>query len=280
MKLVRFGEAGSERPGLVDENGRIRDLGAHVGDIGPDLLSPLALDELKRIDPESLPVIPEGVRLGVPVTGIRDIFAIGLNYRDHAAEAGMALPSEPVLFSKALGSLSGPNDAVVLPPGAVKGDWEVELACVIGTTARHVRESEALSHVAGYLVCNDISERAFQLEGTGQWIKGKSADSFCPLGPWLVTADEVPDPQKLRLWLDLNGERMQNGNSADMVFGVAFLISYVSRFLTLKPGDVITTGTPAGVGMKRGRYLRPGDVMTLGVEGLGVQRQKVKAYSA
>lgn len=280
MKLVRFGEPGAERPGLVDKNGRIRDLAAHVQDIAPDLFAPPILDRLKAIDPESLPLISENVRLGVPVAGIRDIFAIGLNYCDHAAEAGMALPGEPVLFSKATGSLSGPNDPVVLPPGAVKGDWEVELACVIGTAAHHVQESEALAHVAGYLICNDVSERAFQLEGTGQWIKGKSADSFCPLGPWLVTADEVPDPQNLKLWLDLNGERMQDGNSADMVFGVAFLISYLSRFLTLKPGDVITTGTPAGVGMKRGRYLRSGDVMTLGVERLGVQRQEVRAYSA
>ncbi|TAN57059.1 MAG: FAA hydrolase family protein, partial [Rhodospirillales bacterium] len=231
-------------------------------------------------DPSRLPLAPEGERLGVPVSGIRDIFAIGLNYRDHAAEAGMALPPEPVLFSKATGSLSGPNDPVVLPPGALKGDWEVELALVIGKPAFLVSEEDALSHVAGYLICNDVSERAFQLERSGQWIKGKSADSFCPLGPWLVTSDEVPDPQNLKLWLDLNGQRMQDGSTANMVFGVAFLVSYLSRYLTLKPGDVITTGTPAGVGLKSGRFLKPGDVMRLGVEGLGEQRQAVRTYSA
>jgi 2-keto-4-pentenoate hydratase/2-oxohepta-3-ene-1,7-dioic acid hydratase in catechol pathway len=280
MKLVRFGAKGQEKPGLIDGQGRLRDLSGHIADIGPDAMSEAALARLRAIDPNSLPLTPEGVRLGVPVAGIRDIFAIGLNYRDHAAEANMALPSEPVLFSKATGALSGPNDPVVLPPGALKGDWEVELALVIGKPAFQVSEKDALSYVAGYLVCNDVSERAFQLEMGGQWIKGKSADTFCPLGPWLVTADEVPDPQALSLWLDLNGERMQNGNTADMVFPVAFLISYVSRFLTLKPGDVITTGTPAGVGLKRGRFLRPGDVMRLGVEGLGEQRQDVKAFSA
>ncbi|CAA6604147.1 Ureidoglycolate lyase [Rhodospirillaceae bacterium LM-1] len=280
MKLARFGDAGGEKPGLIDAKGRLRDLSAHLGDIRPENLSPSSLSDLRAIDPETLPLAPDGVRLGVPVSGIRDIFAIGLNYRDHAAEAGMALPAEPVLFSKAAGSLSGPNDPVILPPGALKGDWEVELALVIGSPAFQVSEAQALSHVAGYLICNDVSERAFQLEQGGQWIKGKSADSFCPLGPWLVTADDVADPQNLKLWLDLNGERMQDGNTCDMVFPVAFLISYVSRFLTLKPGDVITTGTPAGVGLKRGRFLRPGDVMTLGVEGLGQQRQVVKAYSA
>lgn len=279
MKLVRFGDKGCERPGLLDGKGRVRDLSGKLSDIHPASLSPETLAELRKLDPESLPLAPEGIRLGVPVTGIRDIFAIGLNYRDHALEAGMAVPSEPVLFSKATGSLSGPNDPVILPPGALKGDWEVELAAVIGSEARHVSEAAALSHVAGYLVCNDVSERAFQLEMGGQWLKGKSADTFCPLGPWLVSADEIPDPQNLRLWLDLNGERMQDGTTADMVFSVAFLISYVSRFLTLKPGDVITTGTPAGVGLKRGRYLKPGDVMTLGVEGLGQQRQEVLALS-
>ncbi|MBF0356543.1 MAG: fumarylacetoacetate hydrolase family protein [Alphaproteobacteria bacterium] len=279
MKLVRFGERGSERPGILDPKGRVRDLSAFANDITPELLSPEGLRNLRSIDPAALPLVPEGVRLGVPVAGIRDIFAIGLNYRDHAAEAGMALPTEPVLFSKATGALSGPNDPVVLPPGALKGDWEVELALVIGRCAFQVSEEDALSHVAGYLVCNDVSERTFQLEQGGQWIKGKSADSFCPLGPWLVTSDDIPDPQDLDLWLDLNGQRMQTGNTRNMVFSVAFLISYVSRFLTLKPGDVITTGTPAGVGLKSGRFLRPGDVMHLGVEGLGEQRQAVRAYS-
>jgi 2,4-diketo-3-deoxy-L-fuconate hydrolase len=279
MKLVRFGERGGERPGILDPKGRVRDLSAFANDITPELLSPEGLQNLRSIDPAALPLVPEGVRLGVPVAGIRDIFAIGLNYRDHAAEAGMALPTEPVLFSKATGALSGPNDPVVLPPGALKGDWEVELALVIGRGAFQVSEEDALSHVAGYLVCNDVSERTFQLEQGGQWIKGKSADSFCPLGPWLVTSDDIPDPQDLDLWLDLNGQRMQTGNTRNMVFSVAFLISYVSRFLTLKPGDVITTGTPAGVGLKSGRFLRPGDVMHLGVEGLGEQRQTVSAYS-
>ncbi|MBF0166777.1 MAG: fumarylacetoacetate hydrolase family protein [Alphaproteobacteria bacterium] len=279
MKLVRFGERGGERPGILDPMGRVRDLSAFANDITPELLSPVGLDKLRSIDPAALPLVPEGVRLGVPVAGIRDIFAIGLNYRDHAAEAGMALPAEPVLFSKATGALSGPNDPVVLPPGALKGDWEVELALVIGQRAFQVSQEDALSHVAGYLVCNDVSERAFQLEQGGQWIKGKSADSFCPLGPWLVTSDDIPDPQDLDLWLDLNGQRMQTGNTRNMVFSVAFLVSYVSRFLTLKPGDVITTGTPAGVGLKSGRFLRPGDVMHLGVAGLGEQRQAVRAYS-
>lgn len=277
MKLVRFGNKGQEKPGLIDGRGRIRDLSGLIQDILPEHLSRQALDGLRKIDPETLPLVSPEVRLGVPLSGIRDIFAIGLNYRDHAAEAGMALPTEPVLFSKATGSLSGPNDPVVLPPGAVKGDWEVELAAVIGAEARNVSEQDALSHVAGYLICNDVSERAFQLEMGGQWLKGKSADTFCPLGPWLVTADEIPDPQKLKLWLDLNGQRMQSGDTADMVFPLSYLISYVSRFLTLKPGDVITTGTPAGVGLKSGRFLKPGDVMTLGVEGLGQQRQEVKA---
>lgn len=280
MKLVRFGMSGSERPGLVGQDGAVRDLSGLIGDITPDVLSPEGLSRLRAIDPSRLPLAPEGERLGVPVSGIRDIFAIGLNYRDHAAEAGMALPPEPVLFSKATGSLSGPNDPVVLPPGALKGDWEVELALVIGKPAFLVSEEDALSHVAGYLICNDVSERAFQLERSGQWIKGKSADSFCPLGPWLVTSDEVPDPQNLKLWLDLNGQRMQDGSTANMVFGVAFLVSYLSRYLTLKPGDVITTGTPAGVGLKSGRFLKPGDVMRLGVEGLGEQRQAVRTYSA
>lgn len=277
MKLVRFGDKGAEKPGVVGRHGEIRDLSKIVPDVSPAAFSDFA--KLAALDLESLPPAPVNARLGVPLAGVGDIFAIGLNYRDHAAETGMALPSEPVLFSKATGSLSGPFDPVVLPPGAVKGDWEVELAVVIGKPARNVSEANALSHVAGYLICNDVSERAFQMEMGGQWIKGKSADTFCPLGPWLVTPDEIADPQNLKLWLDLNGERMQNGATADMVFPVAFLISYISRFLTLKPGDVVTTGTPAGVGLKRGRFLRPGDVMTLGVEGLGEQRQEVVAGS-
>ncbi|MCC7166867.1 MAG: fumarylacetoacetate hydrolase family protein [Rhodospirillales bacterium] len=277
MKLLRHGPKGFEKPGLLDRAGVLRDLSAHLADLDPASLAPRALARLRALDPATLPALDPTVRLGVPVAGIRDFFAIGLNYRDHAAEAKMALPAEPVLFSKATGSLAGACDPLVLPPGSAKTDWEVELAVVIGTEARFVAEEKALSHVAGYMVCNDLSERAYQLEQGGQWIKGKSFDGFGPLGPWLVTSDEVPDPQALTLWLELNGTRMQQGRTADMVFGVAQLIAYLSRFLTLKPGDVITTGTPAGVGMGRGVFLKPGDVMRLGVEGLGEQRQEVRA---
>ncbi len=275
MKLVRWGAKGSERPGLIDPAGHMRDLSLIVPDIGPEQLAPKKLAELARLDSAKLPLVPEGARLGVPVAGIGDIFAIGLNYRDHAAEAKMALPSEPVLFSKATGSLAGACDPLALPPGSVKTDWEVELALIIGRTAKHVDQASALSHVAGYAVCNDLSERDYQLEKGGQWIKGKSYDGFCPLGPWLVTADEIADPQKLGLWLELNGNVMQKGTTADMVFGVAYLVAYVSRFLTLKPGDVITTGTPAGVGLGRGLFLKPGDHLRLGVDGLGIQTQLV-----
>lgn len=277
MKLLRHGPKGFEKPGLLDRAGVLRDLSAHLADLDPASLAPRALARLRALDPATLPALDPTVRLGVPVAGIRDFFAIGLNYRDHAAEAKMALPAEPVLFSKATGSLAGACDPLVLPPGSAKTDWEVELAVVIGTEARFVAEEKALSHVAGYMVCNDLSERAYQLEQGGQWIKGKSFDGFGPLGPWLVTSDEVPDPQALTLWLELNGTRMQQGRTADMVFGVAQLIAYLSRFLTLKPGDVITTGTPAGVGMGWGVFLKPGDVMRLGVEGLGEQRQEVRA---
>jgi 2,4-diketo-3-deoxy-L-fuconate hydrolase len=275
MKLVRWGELGGEKPGLIDRDGRVRDLSAIVPDIGPAQLAPSSLSHLAGLDARTLPLAPEGVRLGVPVNGIRDIFAIGLNYRDHAAEANMALPAEPVLFSKAAGSLAGPCDPLTLPPGSRKADWEVELAVIMGQAAKHVAEEDALAHVAGYAVCNDLSEREYQLEKGGQWIKGKSYDGFCPLGPWLVTADEVGDPQNLGLWLELNGKIMQKGATADMVFGVAHLIAYVSRFLTLKPGDVITTGTPAGVGLGRGIFLKPGDRMRLGVDRLGEQSQLV-----
>jgi 2-keto-4-pentenoate hydratase/2-oxohepta-3-ene-1,7-dioic acid hydratase in catechol pathway len=280
VKLVRHGPKGLEKPGLVDPAGALRDLSGHLPDLDAAALAPAALDRLRRLDPAKLPALDPGRRLGVPVAGIRDIFAIGLNYRDHALEAKMALPAEPVLFSKATGSLAGPHDPLVLPPDSTKTDWEVELAVVIGTEARFVTEDRALAHVAGYVVCNDLSERAHQLERGGQWIKGKSFDGFCPLGPWLVTPDEVPDPQALALWLEVNGARMQQGRTADMVFGVAHLISYLSRFLTLKPGDVITTGTPAGVGMGLGVYLKPGDVVRLGVDGLGEQRQEVRAAAA
>jgi len=281
MKLVRFGSAGQERPGMIDGNGTLRDLSGRIADIDPAVLAPDRLAELKRTDPASLPAVPGKPRLGVPVSGIRNIIAIGLNYSDHAAESGMEPPREPIVFTKTTGSLSGPYDPVIIPRDSQKTDWEVELAFVIGRTARHVAQSEALSYVAGYTICNDVSERHFQLERLGQWIKGKSADTFCPLGPWLVTSDEIPDPQALAMWLDVNGERMQTGTTATMIFGVAHLVSYCSRFFTLLPGDVVTTGTPPGVGMgkKPPRYLKPGDVMTLGIEGLGEQRQECVAWS-
>ena len=279
MKLVRVGMPGAERPGLVDGDGRVRDLSGVIGNIGPAQLAPAELARLATIDPASLPVV-EGQRHGVPWTGIGKIIAIGLNYADHAAEAGMPLPAEPSVFLKANTSLNGPNDAVMLPFESNKSDWEVELGVVIGTTARNVSKAQALEHVAGYCVVNDVSEREFQLERGGTWDKGKGCDTFCPVGPWLVTRDEVPDAQKLGMWLDVNGERMQKGSTATMVFDVATVVSYVSRFMTLEPGDLIATGTPPGVGMgfKPPRYLKAGDVMRLGIEGLGEQSQTVVAY--
>ncbi len=279
MKLVRYGPAGHEKPGVIDGEGRVRDLSAHVADIDAAALAPVSLARLKALDPSALPPVDGSPRLGVPVAGVGKLVAVGLNYADHAAEAGMALPEEPVLFMKATSALGGPNDPVVLPRGGDKGDWEVEIAAVIGTTARDVPDDQALGHIAGYCVCNDVSERSFQLERGGQWVKGKSCDSFAPLGPWLVTTDEVPDTQNLRIWLDLNGERMQDSSTAQMIVGVVSLVGYISRFMTLMPGDVIITGTPPGVGFGRTppRFLRPGDVMTLGVEGLGEQRQEVRA---
>lgn len=279
MKLVRVGMPGAERPGLVDGDGRVRDLSGVIGNIGPAQLAPAELARLATIDPASLPVV-EGQRHGVPWTGIGKIIAIGLNYADHAAEAGMPLPAEPIVFLKANTSLNGPNDAVMLPFESNKSDWEVELGMVIGTTARNVSKAQALEHVAGYCVVNDVSEREFQLERGGTWDKGKGCDTFCPVGPWLVTRDEVPDAQKLGMWLDVNGERMQKGSTATMVFDVATVVSYVSRFMTLEPGDLIATGTPPGVGMgfKPPRYLKAGDVMRLGIEGLGEQSQTVVAY--
>ncbi|WP_137925829.1 fumarylacetoacetate hydrolase family protein [Cupriavidus sp. 2SB] len=280
MKLVRVGNPGAERPGLIDRDGRVRDLSGMVEGIGPDQLAPAALARLAALDPATLPVL-EGQRHGVPWTGVGKIIAIGLNYADHAAEAGMPLPAEPIVFLKATTSLNAPDDAVMLPFESVKTDWEVELGVVIGTTARNVSKAQALEHVAGYCVVNDVSEREFQLERGGTWDKGKGCDTFCPTGPWLVTRDEVPDPQKLGMWLDVNGERMQKGSTATMVFDVATVVSYVSRFMTLEPGDLIATGTPPGVGMgfKPPRYLKAGDVMTLGIEGLGEQRQAVVAYA-
>ena len=280
MKLVRIGPPGAERPGLIDARGSVRDLSGVVGELGPQQLSDAALAQLARVDVAALPVVQDA-RFGVPWTGIGKIIAIGLNYVDHAAEAGMAPPPEPILFLKANSALNGPNDAVMLPRGSEKTDWEVELGVVIGKTARDVSREDALSHVAGYCVVNDVSEREFQLERGGTWDKGKGCDTFCPVGPWLVTRDEVPDPQALGLWLDVNGERAQRGNTATMVFGVAHLVSYVSRFMTLHPGDLICTGTPPGVGMgaKPPRYLKAGDTMHLGIDGLGVQTQTVVAYT-
>ncbi|WP_019452010.1 fumarylacetoacetate hydrolase family protein [Cupriavidus sp. BIS7] len=279
MKLVRIGEPGAERPGMLDRDGRVRDLSGVIGNIGPQELAPGVLARLALIDPETLPVVEAG-RFGVPWSGVGKIIAIGLNYADHAAEAGMPLPTEPIVFLKANTSLNGPNDNVMLPLDSHKSDWEVELGVVIGTTARNVWKEQALDYVAGYCVVNDVSEREFQLERGGTWDKGKGCDTFCPAGPWLVTRDEVPDPQNLGLWLDVNGERMQKGSTATMVFDVATIVSYVSRFMTLEPGDLIATGTPPGVGMgfKPPRYLSAGDVMRLGVEGLGEQSQNVVAY--
>lgn len=280
MKLIRHGAIGSEKPGLVDTAGRHRDLTGYVADLSGAALSKASLAALAAIDPASLPLVPEGTRLGAPVAGTRNFVAVGLNYADHAAETGGTVPREPLLFSKAPNCIVGPNDDILIPPGATKLDWEVELAIVIGESAWQVEEADAFDHVAGFVLCNDVSERAFQMEGTGQWLKGKSAPTFGPLGPWLVTPDEIGDVQALAMQLDLNGAPRQRGNTATMVFGVRMLVSYVSRFLRLDPGDVITTGTPPGVGMGRKppEFLKVGDVLRLSVEGLGEQRQAVAAY--
>ena len=282
MKLVRFGVKGSEKPGLIDDAGHIRDLSSHVGDIAGEVLAPDRLRRLAGVDPQSLPLVEGVSRLGPPVAGIGKILAIGLNYREHAEETGATVRSDPMLFSKAITSLSGPNDPIMLPRGSEKTDWEVELAVIIGSRAAYVDEGKALEVIAGYAVINDVSERAFQKERGGQFIKGKSADSFGPLGPWLVTRDEIADPQNLALWCDLNGERRQDSNTRQMIFPVAALVSHISQFMTLLPGDVIATGTPAGVGMgcKPPRYLRAGDVLECGVEALGRQRHEVIAYEA
>lgn len=276
MKLLRYGPPGQEKPGLLDAQGIIRDLSAHVPDITAETLAPEVLDRLKGLDATALPAVDGAPRLGSPIARPGNILCIGLNYRAHVAEANMPMPAEPVVFSKHTGALSGPNDPVVLPRGSHKTDWEIELAVVIGRRASGVREGDALDYVAGYTVCNDVSERTFQLERGGQWIKGKSADTFCPLGPVLVTADAIPDPQDLRLWLSVNGEMMQDGSSSDMVFPVAHLISYLSTFMTLLPGDVIATGTPVGTGMGRGHFLKSGDVMRMGIDGIGEMEQRVE----
>ena len=279
MKIVRFGAAGQEKPGLLDRAGRIRDLSAHVKDITGETLSPQSLAKLAALDPASLPLVDGTPRFGAVVSGISKFVAIGLNYVDHAKESGMPIPSEPIFFMKANTCLCGPNDATEKPRGSTKLDWEVELAAVIGTRAKYVSEADALNHVAGYAICNDVSERNFQLERGGNWTKGKSHDTFGPVGPWLVTKEEVADVQKLGMWLDVNGERRQTGNTSTMIFSMAKCVSYVSQFMTLLPGDIITTGTPPGVGsgMKPPKFLNAGDVVTLGIDGLGAQRQEIVA---
>ncbi|MCS6765876.1 MAG: fumarylacetoacetate hydrolase family protein [Candidatus Protistobacter heckmanni] len=277
MKLVRYGAAGKEKPSLIDKEGKLRGLSGVVADLTPAQLAPAALAKLAKLKPASLPLVKGKKRFGVPVAGVGKFVAIGLNYSDHAAEAGMAIPKEPIVFMKAITSLCGPDDDVLLPRGSVKSDWEVELGIVIGRKASYVSKKDALKYVAGYCVVNDVSEREYQLERGGTWDKGKGCDTFGPVGPWLVTADEIKDPQKLEMWLDLNGKPAQRGSTATMIFGVAHLISYVSEYMTLMPGDITTTGTPPGVGMgmKPPRFLKAGDVMTFGIQGLGEQKQKV-----
>jgi len=279
MKLVRYGEKGAEKPGLIDKSGQLRDLSAHIKDLDGNAYSPASLKKLASIDPASLPAVAGKPRLGAPVTGISKFVAIGLNYADHAKETGAQIPSEPIFFLKANTALSGPHDAVEKPRGSTKLDWEVEIAAIIGSRAKYVSEADALNHVAGYCICNDVSERNFQTERLGQWTKGKSHDTFGPLGPWLVTRDEIADVQKLSMWLDVNGKRRQTGSTSTMIFPMAKCIAYVSQFLTLMPGDIVTTGTPPGVasGMKPPQFLNVGDVVTLGIEGLGEQRQQIVA---
>jgi 2-keto-4-pentenoate hydratase/2-oxohepta-3-ene-1,7-dioic acid hydratase in catechol pathway len=281
MKLLRYGPPGQEKPGLVDRDGRIRDLSGKIKDVTPETLAPGKLEELARLDPNSLPLVDGKPRLGPCVGNVPKLVCVGLNYADHAAEAGMPIPKEPVLFMKATTAISGPNDDVMLPKGSEKGDWEVELGIVIGTKAQYVSVHDAMKHVAGYCVVNDVSEREFQIERGGQWVKGKSCDSFAPIGPWMVTRDEIPDPQALDLFCEVNGKRMQNGNTRTMIFPVEHLVSYISHFITLLPGDVIPTGTPPGVGLgikPNPVFLKPGDTMRLGITGLGEQQQRVVEF--
>ncbi|QJC57548.1 Ureidoglycolate lyase [Polaromonas vacuolata] len=280
MKLVRYGKPGKEKPGLIDADGKLRDLSDVIEDFIPYQLCDAALTKLRKIKTDKLPLVKGKPRLGCPIPGTPKFIAIGLNYADHAAEAGMPIPKEPIVFMKANSSMQGPNDDVMIPKGSVKTDWEVELGVVIGAVARHVSQKDALNYVAGYCTINDLSEREFQIERGGTWDKGKGCDTFGPIGPWLVTRDEIENPQKLDMWLDVNGQRMQTGNTKTMIFSVAKIISYVSQFMTLMPGDVITTGTPPGVGMgmKPPSYLKKGDVVTLGIEGLGEQRQLVVPF--
>ena len=279
MKLLRYGEAGRERPGVVDADGNIRDISAYMLDVAGDAIDPGALARLSALDLTELPLVEGNPRIGPCVAGVGKFICIGLNYSDHAAETGATVPSEPIIFMKASSAIVGPDDDVLIPRGSQKTDWEVELGVVIGKRAKYVSEAEALDYVAGYCVSHDVSERAFQAERQGQWTKGKSCDTFGPIGPWLVTKDEVADPQNLSMWLKVNGQTMQDGSTKTMVYGVAYLVSYLSQFMSLMPGDIISTGTPPGVGMgmKPPRYLKAGDVVELGIEGLGSQKQDVKA---
>lgn len=280
MKLVRFGAPGAEKPGLVDASGTIRDVSAHVRDFDGPNLSPANLEKLRKLDTSSLPAAPAGARIGPPIARPMNFIAVGLNYEDHAKETGSPIPAEPILFNKLANCIVGPNDDVIIPKGSQKLDWEIEIAFVIGTRARYVEEKDALKHVAGYTICNDVSERYFQIERGGQWMKGKCFETSGPLGPWLVTPDEIEDVQNLDMWLDVNGKRMQTGNTRTMIFSIKHLVSYISQFMVLEPGDVVTTGTPPGVGlgMKPPLFLKAGDVMKLYIQGLGEQTQKVVPF--
>jgi len=278
MKLLRYGPRGQEKPGILDRQGKIRDLSGTIGDLGPDTLSPSSLDRLRKLNVDSLPAVPGTPRIGPCVGNVGKLVCVGLNYRDHAEETNSKVPTEPILFMKATTSIIGPDDDVMLPKGAEKGDWECELGIVIGTKAQYVSEADVSKHVAGYCVFNDVSERHFQIERLGQWTKGKSCDTFGPMGPWMVTADEVPDPQNLAMTCEVSGQVMQNGSTKNMIFNCVQLVSYISQFMTLMPGDVIPTGTPAGVGLGRKRFLKAGDTMRLTIAGLGEQKQRVVAY--
>jgi 2,4-didehydro-3-deoxy-L-rhamnonate hydrolase len=277
MKLLRYGPIGKEKPGILDAEGRIRDLSKVVKDISGETISPAALAKLRKVKVDKLPLVKGTPRIGACVANSQKYIAIGLNYADHAAESGMQVPPEPVVFTKQVSCVCGPNDTIMLPPKSKKGDWEVELGVIIGTRAKNIKKADAMKHVAGYCTVNDVSEREFQAERAGQWTKGKSYDTFGPIGPWLVTTDEVKDPQKLKLWLEVNGKRVQNGSTSTMVYGVAYVVAYLSQFFTLMPGDIICTGTPPGVGlgMKPPKFLKPGDKMRVYVEGLGEQNQVV-----
>ena len=281
MKLVRFGNPGQEKPGIVDAGGAIRDLSGHVKDIDGATISPAGLDALRKIDVNGLPKAPAGVRIGPCVGNVRNFIAIGLNFKDHAAETGSPIPKEPIIFNKLANCIVGPNDDTIIPKNSKKLDWECEIAFVIGTRARYVEEKDALKHIAGYCICNDVSERHFQIERSGQWVKGKTAETFGPLGPWLVTTDEIRDPQNLKMWLDVNGKRQQDGTTANMIFGIMHLLHYCSQFMVLEPGDVVTTGTPAGVALGQKptqNFLKAGDIVRLGIEGLGEQQQKIVPF--